>query len=70
MIVGEEVICDVLGEIAGTMTLLTFSLLISKDFLVLLSFLSDCSVSIPSTKCAENTAIAGEIRNKPEILAN
>ena len=38
----------------------TFSLLISEDFWVSLSFVSDRSVFAPSDKCAESTAITGK----------
>ena len=47
-------------------TLLTFSLLISEDFWVFLSFLSDRSAFVPSDKCAENTPIAGKREKNPE----
>ena len=40
-------------------TLFTFSL---QDFWMLLPFLSDRSVFIPSNTCAENSAIAGKIK--------
>ena len=40
--------------------LLSFSLLISEDFWIFLSFLSDRNVFMPSDKCAENTAIVGK----------
>ena len=51
------------------LALLTSSLLIS-DFWVFLSFPSDRSVFVPSGRCAEDAATAGEIKRKPEILAN
>ena len=50
-------------------TLLTFSLLISEDFWVFLSCLSDRNVFVPSDKCSVSTAIAGKIK-KTEILSN
>ena len=49
-------------------TLLSFSSLIRDDFWVLLSFLCDRSVFVPSDKCAGSTAMAGKIKKKPEIL--
>ena len=47
-------------------TLLTFSLLIREDFWVFLPFLSDRTVFTPSDKCAEDTAVATEIKKQPE----
>ena len=50
--------------------LVNLSLLLSEDFCVFLSFLSDRSVFAPSDKHAENMAIAGKFKKKPEILTN
>ena len=62
------------GRVSGSsimgITLLIFSLLVSEDFWVLLSFLSDRSAKIPCNKCAENTGIAGRIKRQLEILTN
>ena len=44
--------------------LLTLSLLISEDFWVFLSFLSDRRAIVPSGRCAENAAIAGGNQDK------
>ena len=52
-------------------TLLTFSLLISEDFWIFLSFPSDRSVFCPPTNVLKkNAAIAGKIKEKPKILTN
>ena len=46
------------------LSLLNFSLLISEDFWVFLSSLSDRSVFAPSNKCAENSVAARKVKRK------
>ena len=50
--------------------LLTFSLLISEDFWVFLSFLSDRSLFSTFVGLYKNTAIAEKREENPEILTN
>ena len=51
-------------------SLLTFSLLVSEDFWVFLSCLSDGCVLYPPDKFAENIPIAGKMKKKTEVLTN